>query len=436
MSPQTIFSKGNFYGLPAFLEHDGKGYTAIVAGASGITGAYIVQTLAESPSRWKKIYALSRRPPQSALLGNVEHISIDLLDDPQDIGSQLLERGVKADYVFFAAYIQPPPKQNEGLWSDAEETERVNVLLLKNFLSALEVSQSLPRRFLLQTGAKHYGVHIGPTLTPMEESDPRYLRERNFYFPQEDILWDWCKKHNIGWNVTRPGFIVGAVRDAAMNIVHGLAIYASIQKELGRKLEFPGDIAAWEAEKHLSSASLIGYHAEWAVLTEGAENQALNISDDSMFTYGKFWPVLAGWYDLAYKTPKLEAADFQTVTMPRSPPPRGFGGPGSIKASWSFEGWAAKPEVKEAWKKLKDQYGLIGERDPLENAKDYLGIVDIDVLGPWGRSISMGKNRKLGWHGYVDSYDAIFEAITKLEEMKMLPAFLGQRQSPIHYHGY
>lgn len=261
------------------------------------------------------------------------------------------------------------------------------VLLLKNFLDALALSKSLPKRFLLQTGGKHYGVHIGPTLTPMEESDPRYVREGNFYFSQEDLLWKWCEIHHVEWNVTRPGFIVGAVRDAAINIVYGLAIYASVQKELGKKLEFPADIAAWEAEKHLSSALLIGYHAEWAVLTDGVKNQALNISDDSLFTYGKFWPIFASWYGIDYQIPEQDPAKYQKVLMPRSPPPRGFGGPGEINLSWSFEGWAAQPEVREAWKRLKARHSLVENRDPFENAKDYLGMVDIDVLGPWGRSL-------------------------------------------------
>jgi hypothetical protein len=172
----------------------------------------------------------------------------------------------------------------------------------------------------------------------MEESDPRYAREKNFYFTQEDILFEWCNENHVEWNVTRPPFIVGAVRDAAMNVVYGLAIYASVQKELGHKLEFPADIAAWEVEKHLGSAVLIGYHAEWAVLSETTRNQVLNIADESMFSFGKFWPVLASWYGLEYGGSK------QIMTLLR-----------------------------------------LGIR--LKMPKIILGVVDIGVLGPWGTSI-------------------------------------------------
>ena len=221
----------------------------------------------------------------------------------------------------------------------------------------------------------------------MEESDPRYLRQPNFYFTQEDILWRWCTENHVGWNVTRPGFIVGAVPDAAMNLTYGIALYASLSKELNKTLDFPADIAAWEAEKHLSSAMLIAYHAEWTVLTEGAKDQILNIADDSMFTYGKFWPVLAQWYGLSYGVPSPDTDAYRTFTMPQAPPPRGFGPAGQIKTTSSLEEWSMQPSVKETWTALRQKYNLSVVRDPIANAKDYFGLVDTDVLGPWGRSI-------------------------------------------------
>lgn len=261
--------------------------------------------------------------------------------------------------------------------------------MLRNFLKSLELAESIPRRFLLQTGAKHYGIHIGPTLTPMEEDDPRYLRQPNFYFPQEDVLKEWCGRHSISWNITRPGFIVGAVPEAAMNIVYGLALYAAVQKELEGKLEFPADVAAWDVEKHLSSATLIGYHAEWAILEEHTKNQTLNISDSSSFTYGKFWPILAGWYGLEYGLPEQDESSYTTVTMPYpAPPPRGFGGPGKVRLTWTLEKWASRPEVKAAWNQLKDRYSLQESKKPFGSAAgEVFGTVDADILGGWPRDI-------------------------------------------------
>jgi NAD(P)-dependent dehydrogenase (short-subunit alcohol dehydrogenase family) len=89
MTSQTVYSKDIFHGLPTFPDHNGKKYTAVVTGANGITGAHISRVLAESPERWEKVYALSRRPPTDKVGGNVEYLSIDFLNSPEEIAKQL-----------------------------------------------------------------------------------------------------------------------------------------------------------------------------------------------------------------------------------------------------------------------------------------------------------------------------------------------------------
>jgi hypothetical protein len=46
------------------------------------------------------------------------------------------------------------------------------------------------------------------------------------------------------------------------------------------------------------------------------------------------------------------------------------------------------------------------------------------------------KNRKLGWHGFVDSSEAIFDSIKEMAEMKMLPTPVKTEDFEIKYHGY
>ncbi|KAM0249167.1 hypothetical protein ACHAQJ_009174 [Trichoderma viride] len=412
----SIISKEEFYGLPTFPNAEGKKYSAIVTGANGITGAHMLRVLAEAPERWGTIYALSRKPPASRVEGNIEYLSVDFLASPEGIAKQLKEQVPKA-----------PPKEGKGLWSDSDEMERLNTLTL---------AQKVPKRFLLQTGAKHYGVHLGPAISPMEESDPRFLAEPNFYFPQEDLLWKWSRENNTEWNVTRPGFIIGAVREASMNISNGLALYAAIQKELGGSLEFPGDISAWDVEKHLSSALLLSYHAEWAALNPSTRDQILNISDGSVFTYGKFWPVLAAIHGIPYGTPELDDTKFQTLQMPITPPPRGFGPAGKVRVVWTFESWANKPEVRKAWETLKARHNLAPRPDPFDKVQDIFGLLDAEILGPWGRSLSMTKSRKQGWNGFIDSHDSLIKTFEELADLKMLPPFKRLQSVDIKYHGY
>lgn len=261
------------------------------------------------------------------------------------------------------------------------------VLMLSNLLDALKDSGKIPKRFVLQTGAKHYGVHIGPTLSPEEESDPRYLKEPNFYFPQEDLLWKWAAENGVSWNVTRPGFIIGAVPEAAMSIALAVALYAIVQKELGQPLEFPGDGTAWAMEKHVTSSRLIGYHAEWLFLTPGTANEILNVADGGQFSYGKLWPVVAALFGGQYEVPKEEDAAYETVTMPQAHPPRGFGPAGQFKVSGSFDAWAVRPEVRQKWAEIKAQYGLEHRNDPFDNHQDVFGLLDGELLGNWPRSL-------------------------------------------------
>ncbi len=263
----------------------------------------------------------------------------------------------------------------------------LSVLLLSNLLEALKIAGKIPKRVVLQTGGKHYGVHIGPNMNPMEESDPRYLREPNFYFSQEDLLWKWAKENGVSWNVTRPAFIIGAVPEAAMNIALALSLYTIVQKELGQSIEFPGDGIAWAIEKHVTSSRLIGYHAEWLFKTPETQNEVLNLVDGGQFSYGKFWPVLAALFNTSYEVPKEDDSAYQTFTMPQNLPPRGFGPAGSFKLSGSFDAWSVRPEVKAKWAEIKEKYNLQHRNDPFENHQDVFGLLDADLLGNWACSL-------------------------------------------------
>ncbi|RFU28096.1 hypothetical protein B7463_g8256, partial [Scytalidium lignicola] len=423
---QTIYSEGIFHGLPTFPDHDGKKYTAIVTGANGISGSEMVNVLAAAPERWETIYAMSRRLPASTN-PRIKNIAADFLNStPEALATLFKEHGIKADYIFFTSYIQPPAKEGAGLWSNTDELGTANVSLLSNFLKALTLASIIPKRFLLQTGGKHYAVHLGPAEVPMTEGTTAdRVDHDNFYFPQEDLLSAWASEHNTSWTVTRPGFILGSNDNAAMNVTYGLAIYASVQKELGRSLGFPADILAWDASKDLSTSRLIAYHAEWAVLTKEAANQALNIVDNSPFAYGKFWPQLASWYGIRWETPEKDEGKYMTVTMPRDPPPRGFGPAGQVKFVWGFEQWAQGEEVKSAWERIQEREGLNKEFNPFrpDKIREVFGTLDADVLGPWTRTMSMDKSRKLGWHGHVQTDEAIKGVIDKMVELKMVPRF-------------
>lgn len=197
--------------------------------------------------------------------------------------------------------------------------------LVNNFLQALRISKLTPKRFLLQTGAKHYGFHIGPATSPSFETDARVSLENNFYYPQEDLLSAYCTETGAKWNVVRPSYIIGAVRDNLLNHMVGIAIYASVQAYLGKPLDFPGDYTAWDREYCQSTAMMNAYLEEWAVLTPGAGNEAFNAQDGLPFTWGRLWPYLANWYGTTWTPPESDPAKYRsTESRHKNGTPRGY----------------------------------------------------------------------------------------------------------------
>lgn len=317
--------KGIFHNLPTF-DPSITGLTAIITGANGISGFHTMRALLESPQRWSKVYALSRRPPPPEMMAllpadhrsRVQHVACDFLNSPESIAEALKAANVTATHVFFYSYLQPKPPPGTKIWSNADELVKVNSALLSNFLSALPLANITPSRILLQTGAKNYGVHLGRTRTPCIESDPQPSHlEPNFYYPQERILFDFCKAHpETSWNVIRPSWIIGAVNNAQMNALHPVAVYAAVQAYKNEPIAFPGDWDNWQFECHHASAMLTGYLSEWAVLEDKCKNEAFNSQDTSPMSWDRLWEELARWFGVEKGVvgPKEDESKYHVVT--------------------------------------------------------------------------------------------------------------------------
>jgi len=99
MDVQSVRANGICHGLPD-LDANITGLRAIVVGASGMSGQQMIDVLAQSPQRWEKIYALSRRPPQPSKTSHgvnvIKHVPTDLLKESQEIAEGLKEHDVQA----------------------------------------------------------------------------------------------------------------------------------------------------------------------------------------------------------------------------------------------------------------------------------------------------------------------------------------------------
>ncbi|CAK1357288.1 hypotheticalsprotein [Cercospora beticola] len=422
---QVVQSAGIYHGLPTYSA-DVQGLTAIVTGANGISGYHMVRALCSAPERWSKIYCLSRRPPPAyfyeGLEGGedrVEHVEVDFLTEPKSI-AEGLKKIKKIDHVFFFSYAQSKQKGEVlGMWSDADALADINTTLISNFIEGLKLAGLTPKRFVLQTGAKHYGFHIGPATTPSFETDPRVTLESNFYYPQEDALDRYATEAGLGWNVFRPSYIIGAVRENQLNYLVGFIVYGAVTAHLKQTLRFPADYAAFDKEFVASSAMLNAYMMEWSVLTPEAKNQAFNVQDGLPFTWSRFWPYLASWYGVPWAPPEMDASKYQTFTSRSVQTPRGFGPQGVTRCTFSLLEWSKQPEVESAWEQLKQQHNLV--LDPFQDREQIFGITDSAVIGGWPLSLSMRRARKMGFLGTVDSYESMFHTLQEFVRLKMSP---------------
>ncbi|KAJ4519210.1 hypothetical protein HRR81_001128 [Exophiala dermatitidis] len=423
----VVVSRGICHGLPTYPETpELTGLTAVITGANGISGYHMLKALVAAPQRWKKIYCLSRRPPPDYFFSDlgegasrVEHISSDFLAEPAEVAKSLNK------------IPNPSQKGNIlGMWSNAEALAEVNSALLRNFLAGLELASLQPRRVLLQTGAKHYGFHIGPATSPSFESDPRVALEANFYYPQEDLLQSYCQRTGAKWNVVRPSYIIGAVRDNLLNHMVGLAVYGAVQAYLGQPLAFPGDYVAWDREYCQSTALLNAYLEEWAVLTPEAANEAFNAQDGLPFTWGRFWPYLAKWYGTTFTPPEMDEKKYRVYVARHDQNPRGYGPPAVTRSTFSLLEWSESPAVVNAWKELTRKHGLL--LDPFKDRAQIFGMTDSAVIGGWPLSLSVRKARKMGFLGTVDSYESAFHCLKDLARLKVaVPLAVGEYEDVV-----
>lgn len=118
---QPVRQSGIYHNLPQF-DPSIKDLTAIVTGANGISGFHTCRALLDSPHRWKKIYAMSRRPPPEDMMnlltpeqrGKIEHVASDFLKEPEELADAMKKAGVdevdcecsQKSHVF--SILQPP----------------------------------------------------------------------------------------------------------------------------------------------------------------------------------------------------------------------------------------------------------------------------------------------------------------------------------------
>ena len=432
---------GIYRNLPTF-DPSITGLKAIICGANGISGFHTLRALLDSPHRWSTIYTVSRSPLADEQLGliapelrsRIKHVSTDLGTSPEEQAEVLRNAGVQADYVFYFAYLEPSSKESGMSAAMADALWEANVPLFDRFLSALELANIIPRRILLQTGGKNYGMHIGRVRTPLVETDPqpRHI-SKNFYYGQEDRLHKFCEDHpGVGWNVVRPAAVIGSTAKSPLNTFMPFAAYAAIQASRGEPLKFGGDFESWQFEAVHATARLTGYMGEWAVLEEKCKNQAFNAHDGGGLSWDRFFGELARWFgaDKGVEGPEEDESKYQSVVMAGGgDSPLGYGPPLALRTSFTLADYFSNPENQASWASIVQRpknrltRNILEDTDPEKMGGDFAYL-------KFG-SLSNNKLRRFGFSGFVDSLESIFEMYQEMNKFGILPPMVVDSANPL-----
>ena len=351
--------------------------TAVVVGAVGVIGRYIVEKLASLPD-WQVI-GLSRRAGDPR--ERVRYVSVDLTD-PRDTETKLA--GLKeVTHVFYAAFNVPAA----GAAANAATNVAPNLGMLVNSVTAIDRASASLERVVLVTGNKYYGAHLGPFKTPAREDDPRHLPP-DFYFDQIDWLTAYQRGRRWSWTEVRPHTLCGFSPGTSMSILAVIAVYASISKAFGLPLRFPGKPGAFRSVYQVTESSHLATALHWAATEPRCANQAFNITNGDYFRWCNVWPKIAKVFD-------MPAGDLQTI---------------------SLVGHMA--DKAPLWEKLVKRHGLKPYAfDELVAWPfgDYVFGCDWDVM------TSTVKARKYGFHDVVDSEEMFVRLLTRFREERIVP---------------
>ncbi|KAF2095426.1 hypothetical protein NA57DRAFT_79153 [Rhizodiscina lignyota] len=313
--------------------------TALIFGASGITGWAIVREAVQypTPETFRRIIGLTNRPfdRNTSLLPDDNRIELvaglDLSAGPEAVTAKLREvPGIEeVTDVFFAAYVQPPGTSDVEGW---EQLKLANVDILETAVAAVESVSPNMRYWSLQTGGKAYGFaharEIGPPAGPCHESDariPQPYADMMFYYAQHDALVRLSSGKKWRFAEIRPNDVVGFVPTGsnAMNIAQSLGIFLAFyawQKRKAAKsasepitVQFPGPVASFKALNTETSQKTLARGHLFASSHDAANGDIINVADTASTSWAQKWTALCAYFGLVGLAPDEGAEHLRAV---------------------------------------------------------------------------------------------------------------------------
>ncbi len=350
---------------------------ALIFGVTGIAGGNVASYL-NSLNDWE-IHGVSRNPPRGA--SYIKSHCVDLKDHAK-VAKELAE--IDPTHIFYCTW---------SLEKDEEENIRVNGENMRAALAPFRKSSRL-RHIALVTGGKHYVGAFGEfdpssSKTPFREDLPR-LEKNNFYYEQEDVLFEHCAENGCSWSVHRSDTIVGYALGNLMNLGVTVAIYASICKATGRPFAYPGSAFSYNGLYGYTDARTLAKQMHWAAMEPNAQNEAFNCVNGDVTRWHNMWATIARYFDLEVPAHSGESFSLEEFL-------KGCSG---------------------TWDELIEKHGL--QRNPLNKLASGWHT-DLDVNRPLELLMSMNKSYNLGFDGFQDSERSFIDLFDRLRAERIIP---------------
>jgi nucleoside-diphosphate-sugar epimerase len=344
---------------------------ALVAGANGVIGRNLIEHLG-SLGDWD-VVGLSRRGGEDT--GNVRYLAVDLLDAEETRAK--LAGLTEVTHVFYAAYVDKPT------WA---ELVPPNLGMLTNLVDAIEPVATGLRHISLMQGYKVYGAHLGPFKTPARETDAGHMPPE-FNVDQQEFLQRRQAGKPWTYSAIRPSVVGGAALGNPMNLALTIAVYASISKELGLPLRFPGKPGAYDSLLEMTDAGLLAEATVWAATGERTANEAFNIANGDLFRWSELWPEIARYFDMETAPPLPMALD---VVMADKEP---------------------------LWKSMTERHDLKASYREVSSwgFGDFVFSWDYDMFA------DSSKSRRYGFHSYVETKEMLFRLFDQFRQGHIIP---------------
>jgi nucleoside-diphosphate-sugar epimerase len=210
----------------------------------------------------------------------------------------------------------------------------------------------------------------------------------NFYYDQEDLLAGLQRGAGWHWTIFRPTTVYGFSLASPMNLTMVIAIYATIARELGLPMRFPGTAPAYHVIRQGVDAGLLADAILWAGDSPGARNQTFNITNGDVYRWSGMWPHLASRLGMAIDEPqRIPLSDFMG-------------------------------DKETLWSRIVARHGL---RDlPYRDLVSWpFGTANFDR--EYDHILDSTKLRAAGFTGFRDSYAMFAQQISWLREQRIIP---------------